>query len=264
MDYSNGEAEMKRVIVLGKGELAIRVAKWFKHSPQYHLSFIVPAIPEPTWTSSFLSWGKAEGVAVIESGHYRDLPGVQDEGWRIDLAISIFYDKIIKEWFIEKCDKILNLHNGPLPRYRGVSPINWALKNGEIEHGITIHEITPGIDDGPVVAQLKYSVYPEFDEVIGVYNRSIEYAWTLFQQTAPLFGKISARPQDESQASYYSKNDNSLLGDRMSFTRAGNAIVGGGIVVTKDVPATSIVAGNPAEVKRYIDSNKIVVIGDKK
>jgi UDP-2-acetamido-3-amino-2,3-dideoxy-glucuronate N-acetyltransferase len=43
-----------------------------------------------------------------------------------------------------------------------------------------------------------------------------------------------------------------------------NAIVGAGSVVTKDVPGSSIVAGNPAKVKRYIESPEIYFIGDKK
>lgn len=43
-----------------------------------------------------------------------------------------------------------------------------------------------------------------------------------------------------------------------------NAIVGAGSVVTKDVPANAIVAGNPATVKRYVDSKMTVVMGDEK
>lgn len=211
---------MKRVILLGKGELAIRAAEWFLQSKDHDLVAVVPVMPEPKWAPSLTAFCKSRSVNIIESGHYKDLPGVREDGWKIDLAVSIFYDKIIKDWFIRKCDRILNLHNGPLPRYRGVSPINWALKNGENEHGVTIHEVTPGIDDGPIVSQVKYSIYPETDEVIEVFNRAIEWGWQLFQQTMPMLDKLKARPQDESQALYYSKREDHLLGERTNFTRA--------------------------------------------
>lgn len=210
---------METVIVLGKGDLAIKVADWFVQSERYELAGIVPVIPEPTWTQSFAGWARSNGVAVIESGHYKDLPETLLTDRGIDLAVSIFYDRIIKAWFIESCKRIINLHNGPLPRYRGVSPINWALKNGEYEHGVTIHEITPGIDDGPIVGQLKYSLYPEIDEVFDVYKRSLEYGWALFQQTIPLLHKIPPRKQEHEKATYYSKQDNPRLDDRSGFFR---------------------------------------------
>jgi methionyl-tRNA formyltransferase len=101
-----------------------------------------------------------------------------------------------------------------------MAPINWALKEGQRMHGVTIHEITPGIDDGPIVAQLTYSIYPEFDEVIDVYRRSLNYGWTLFEQTMPLLDLVEARPQDESLATYFSAGDQVRLGDRRDFTRA--------------------------------------------
>lgn len=212
-------AKRQTMILLGKGDLAIRVADWFRRSEQYDLQAVVPVMPEPAWAPSLASWARSQGVRVIESGHYKDLPNVSAPDWSVDLAMSVFYDKIIKAWFIDKCKQIINLHNGPLPKYRGVSPINWALKNGEYEHGVTIHEITPGIDDGPILGQVKYSIYPEFDEVVDVYKRSLEYGWTLFQQTIPLISKIQPRPQDELQATYYNKGDNARLEERSGFTR---------------------------------------------
>jgi methionyl-tRNA formyltransferase len=205
----------RSVVVLGKGTLAIRIAGWFSESPDHELRAVVPVIPEPTWTDSLEQWAREAGVPVVESGDYR----VLDVG-PIDLAISVFYDKILNAEFIDACGRVLNIHNSPLPRYRGVSPINWALKNGERMHGVTIHEITPGIDDGPIVAQLQYSIYPEFDEVVDVYNRALEYGWALFSQTMPNLDRIEATPQDESAASYYSTADNDALGERRGFTRA--------------------------------------------
>jgi methionyl-tRNA formyltransferase len=215
---------MKNVVVMGKGTLAIKVANWFLHSPAYTLTSIVPVIPEPTWTESFAAWADANSVPVIRSGHYRDLPEIVNGERELNLVMSVFYDKIIKAWFIDRCKRIINLHNGPLPRYRGVSPINWALKNEEIEHGLTIHEITPGIDDGPIISQLKYSIYPQFDEVEDVYRRSLEYGWTLFSQTIPLLDQIKARPQVDADATYYSKQDNPRLGERSGFTRKSSTV----------------------------------------
>lgn len=210
----------RRVILMGKGELAIRIGEWFLRTTGYELECVVPVIPEPSWTASLADWARGRRLPVIASGHYQDIPNVRSPDWRIDLVFSAFYDRIIKPWFIDKADRALNLHNGPLPRYRGVCPINWALKNSEPMHGVTIHEIRPGIDDGPIVGQLLYSIYPDFDEVIDVYRRALDYGFCLFEQTMPLLDRIEPRPQREAQSTYYTKQDAARLGERSGFTRA--------------------------------------------
>jgi methionyl-tRNA formyltransferase len=204
------------VVLLGKGSLATRVAEWFQDSPDHELRWIVPVVPEPTWTVSLVAWARAHDIPVIATGDYRDLPAAPTIA---DLGFSVFYDRIIAPELIGRFGRLLNLHNGPLPRYRGVSPINWALKNGERTHGVTIHEIAPGVDDGPIVAQLEYSIYPEVDEVRDVYGRALAYGWTLFAQTMPLLDRIVTRDQDEMRAIYYSAADTARLGDRRGFTR---------------------------------------------
>jgi methionyl-tRNA formyltransferase len=209
---------VRTAVLLGKGDLAVRVAEWFQKEDEWRLAHLVPVVPEPTWTASLCGWADENGVPWVESGDWADLSA---EAGRplADLVVSVFYDRILPAELIARFGRALNIHNGPLPRYRGVSPINWALKNGERSHGVTIHEISPGIDDGPIVAQLNYSIYPEHDEVEDVYRRALAYGWTLFEQTMPLLDEIEAVPQDESQATYYSGRDNDRLGDRRSFTR---------------------------------------------
>src|SRR4051794_26766007 len=124
----------RSVVLLGKGTLACRVAEWFATSEDFDLRLIIPVVPEPQWTESLGEWAQRHRVPVVASGRFTDVP----DDLRIDLAMSVFYNRIITAPFIERCGRILNLHNGPLPRYRGVAPINWALKNGEQSHGVTI------------------------------------------------------------------------------------------------------------------------------
>ena len=38
---------MKKVVILGKGDLAIKVCEWFKESREYELACVIPVIPEP-------------------------------------------------------------------------------------------------------------------------------------------------------------------------------------------------------------------------
>ncbi len=209
----------KRVIILGKGELAIDVADWFHKSDVYEIMHVVPVIPEPEWAPSFKKWAVRNKVAYIQDGRYKSIPDVKENDWEVDLVVSVFYDKIIKQWFIDKCKKIVNIHNAPLPKYRGVSPINWALKNKELEHGVTIHEITAGIDDGPIVAQVKFSIYPEIDEVIDVYKKCLIYGYVLFTETMPLIDTIKPRKQVERDATYYDSSMNAMLNERRHFTK---------------------------------------------
>lgn len=205
---------MKNVIVLGKGSLAIKIANWFMHSKEWNLAEIVPVIPEPDWTDSFADWGYNNLIPVIDSGDYLDI--VMD---KIDLVFSVYYDKIIKQDFIDKCDLILNLHNAPLPKYRGVRPINWALKNGETSHGVTIHEITAGIDTGAIYTQATFKIDPVQDEVRDVYERCLNCGWYEFEWLMRNLSTVVPIKQDEEKATYYDADMIDVLWERVGWTR---------------------------------------------
>lgn len=58
-------------------------------------------------------------------------------------------------------ERILNIHLGLSPYYRGAGTNFWPLVNGEPEYcGATIHYLDPGVDTGPIVAHVRASMRP--------------------------------------------------------------------------------------------------------
>lgn len=195
------------VIVMGKGKLAIQVAGWFLERGV--LKGVVPVVPEPEWADSFNDWAR-EQLVTRWLGFFPDLPQV-DQVW------SVYYDKILPPEFITNHGRVLNIHNGPLPRYRGMNPVNWALKNGELQHGVTIHEIDEGVDTGPIVAQVTFPIYPR-DEVADLYYRCLRYGWELFQDTVLRLHELPAWPQQGIPLTY-TKEHASMLEERAGWHR---------------------------------------------
>jgi methionyl-tRNA formyltransferase len=54
----------------------------------------------------------------------------------------------------------INLHGSLLPKYRGAAPINWALYHGEAETGVTVIHMTPRLDAGPAISQVRTPIGP--------------------------------------------------------------------------------------------------------
>ena len=80
---------------------------------------------------------------------------------KCDYLVVSAYGKILPDWLL-KHPKIapINIHFSLLPKYRGASPIQSVLLNGDTRSGISIMKMTSGLDEGPVYAvnELKISV----------------------------------------------------------------------------------------------------------
>ncbi len=54
--------------------------------------------------------------------------------------------------------RMLNIHPSLLPKYRGLRTHERAIAAGDREHGCTVHEVTPELDDGPILGQARVPV----------------------------------------------------------------------------------------------------------
>ena len=57
--------------------------------------------------------------------------------------------------------RMLNIHPSLLPKYKGLHTHARALEAGDAEHGCTVHEVTPALDDGPILGQARVPILPE-------------------------------------------------------------------------------------------------------
>jgi methionyl-tRNA formyltransferase len=119
-----------------------------------------------------------------------------------EAIIVVGYGRIIPQWMIDlpKLGNI-NLHASLLPKYRGAAPIQWAIARGESITGVTTMRIDVGLDTGHILLQSEERIRPE-DTALTLAPRLAQTGAELMITTLAGLknGKITPRPQDDSQA----------------------------------------------------------------
>jgi phosphoribosylglycinamide formyltransferase-1 len=73
--------------------------------------------------------------------------------------------RILDSSFVQSLQgRLLNIHPSLLPRHKGLHTHRRALEADEIEHGATVHFVTPDLDGGPPVLQARIKIRPGDDE----------------------------------------------------------------------------------------------------
>ena len=121
-----------------------------------------------------------------------------------DLCVVVGWYWIIKPQLLNMVPGgWLGIHGSLLPKYRGGSPLVWAMVNGETESGLTLFYFDEGMDTGDVVAKKVFKI--AFDETIADILKKVEQlSQQIIRETYPslLEGTNSRAPQDHSQATY--------------------------------------------------------------
>lgn len=100
----------------------------------------------------------------------------------------------------------INVHPSLLPKYRGASPIQWALANGDLRTGVSVLKVTPKMDAGDILAQEGTEIAPE-DTFCTLESRLAALGAALLLRVLDDFraGRIQGIPQDEAQVTWARK-----------------------------------------------------------
>lgn len=122
-----------------------------------------------------------------------------------DLNVVVAYGQIIPPSIIYIPEyNSLNVHFSLLPKYRGASPVQWALLKGEVKTGVTVFELNEKMDEGDVLSQEEVEILP--GEGAGELEvRLAQKGADLLLKTITKIDKIKPFKQDHSQATYAPK-----------------------------------------------------------
>lgn len=156
-----------------------------------------------------------KGIKVYQYESIRK-EGVEDiKAINPDIMITCAFGQIISQEILDIPKYgVINIHASLLPKYRGSSPIQWCLVNGESKTGVTIMRTALAVDSGDILLQKEIDILPEenagelFDRLAILGGQAIVEALEIIAD-----GRAVYTPQQESQATHYrmiSKEDGKI------------------------------------------------------
>jgi len=204
-----------RIVFMGTGDIAIPSLKWLMKCPDLEVVGVYTQPDKPVGRKQILTAPEIKVLAAAAS-----IPVHQPESFRkepesiaalvdlrCDIAVVMAYGQILPKAVIN-APKIacVNLHASLLPRHRGASPIQAAIREGDHQSGLTLMHISPKLDAGDMI--LRSVIDLAADETGGsLHDRLADLGSGLLAEGLPLLfsGKAPRTAQDESAVTHCGK-----------------------------------------------------------
>jgi methionyl-tRNA formyltransferase len=200
-----------RIVYLGTSEFAVAILRRLAESP-HRPALVVTPPDRPRGRGRRL-----EPAPVATAARDLGLEALQTEsvnrpdaaeGVRAtapQLGVVCAFGQLIKDPLLSELE-MLNVHPSLIPRWRGAAPIERAIMAGDRETGVTIMQVTEGLDSGPVALSERMPIGPS-DDYGALSARLAELAGELTVRALDLraSGEFELVEQDEAQATYAEK-----------------------------------------------------------
>lgn len=155
---------------------------------------------------SFVEIARRRGIPCFEPASPNDPLFIREiRALRPDLFMAVGYMLLLKSDVLSVPRVIAaNFHASLLPAYRGKHPVFWALRSGEPWCGLSVHEMSPGLDTGDIIFQVRVPTR-QGDSVSRLYERIMTESVPLVSRLvgAVARGTVPRTPQPAEGASYF-------------------------------------------------------------
>ena len=153
------------IFISGRGSNMMALVEAAK-APDFPAEFVLVVSNDPQ--ASGLEWAKSQGIATFAAdhkafgkdreAHEREIDrALRDAG--VEFICLAGYMRVLTPWLVEQWQgKMINIHPALLPEFKGLHTHERALEAAVAEHGATVHWVTPGVDEGEIIAQARVPV----------------------------------------------------------------------------------------------------------
>lgn len=184
-----------KTVFFGSGEYVIPILKLLKD--KFSLSLVVTTDQE----GSLVNFCKQNKLTFFRDRGILSTDLI--EKINPDIGIVASFGQIIPKKTIDLFPRgILNIHPSLLPQYRGPTPVQTALLNGDRQTGVTIIKLDEKVDHGGVLAQEEYEISSK-DTAKSLHQTLFKLGANLLEGTLIdyLEENLEPNPQDDSLAS---------------------------------------------------------------
>ncbi len=144
------------------------------------------------------------GIKVLQPNRLTD-EGIEDaiRDVKADFIVVAAFGQILPKSILDLAPCI-NLHASLLPQYRGASPVQQSLLNGDEKTGVTSMMMEEGLDTGDILEKIKFLI-PEDMRLYGLMQQLTNDACSLTLSTLRNFKHIIPEKQDENEATLCKK-----------------------------------------------------------
>lgn len=146
-----------RILFIGTGDIGLPSLEWLLYTPKHQVVAVVTQPDKPAGRKLVLTppqvkvRAQAAGIPVLQPAKIRH--AVEElKAYDADVAVVVAYGQILPRSVLD-VPKLacLNIHASLLPKYRGASPIQAAIREGDVETGVTIMHMDEGLDTGDIL-----------------------------------------------------------------------------------------------------------------
>jgi methionyl-tRNA formyltransferase len=201
---------MKQVIFMGTPSYADEILKRLIADETIEVVAVYTQPDKPVGRKKILTppvvktTALANSIACYQPNSLRDEETIKELSAIVcDYIVVAAYGQILPKAILEHAPCI-NLHASILPQYRGASPIQQTLLNGDTQTGVTAMLMDEGLDTGDILKITKIEVGAD-EMVASLFERLTEVAAQLTLDVLENFETLTPMPQDDRHATYCKK-----------------------------------------------------------